>query len=141
MRRRKLQLLDPDLAANEVGIQDITPHPFIMDTWFVTPLVNDLTQAACVRGRTDLDSDGDYEWEYDWSNVYSACAEPLPFILQRKPPGASGWATDDLPIGGLPSLRGLDMSTWSTLHLTGWNLEQLVYTTQGSGAFRGVIGW
>ena len=75
--------------------------------------------------------------------MYSACDEPLPFILQRQ---GLGWATTDLPIEGLPTLRGLDMNTWSTtwMQLNGterWTLEQLVYSTHGSGAFRGVIGW
>lgn len=135
-------LLSPDTTGNQFDIRDITPHPFVMDTWFVAPFVDVNTQTDCIKDYVDPDGDGVYEWTYDFANVYTACSEPEPFIIQRRPPGTPpGWSDEALPIAGLPSLNGNALSTWYYTSGGVLLLDQLIYGTTGSGAFRGEVAW
>lgn len=142
----KLRVLDPDLSANWFAVKDMAPHPYVVDTWFVTPHVDAEAQSQCIRERAS-DGAGGYVWDNDWASVYSACAEPVPFILQRRPPASPGWMVVDLPITGLDTLRGTEMATaygdgWTVIGgPVGVELEQLLYGTNGSGVYRGILSW
>ena len=135
-----VSVLDP-ADGYRFTIKELVPNPLVQDNWLVSPFVDHLTQDQCARQR----SGG--AWTTDGEDLYDACDLPIPFVLQRRPPGAPGpdWVTTDLGIDGLHSLQGtqLDVAASYVQFASGVVIVgmQVLYGTTGTGAFRGVVSW
>lgn len=98
----------------------------------MSPLIDVNSQSECIKEVV-----GTGQWSYSWQDMFTSCTPPIPFTLQRS---QGVWRRSDLPIAGLPSLKGLDIAV-GEYTLASWYSVELAYATQGSSAFRGVIEW
>jgi len=133
-------ILDP-ADGYRFAIKDVVPNPLVQDQWVVTPFVDDQVQDQCAKQRSGGVT------SIDGADVYDACDVPIPFLYQRRGPGAPGpdWVATDLSIDGLNSLQGteLDLDAGAVEAPPGtWNVDlALLYGTTGTGSFRGVATW
>lgn len=112
------QFVDP--ATHMYNIGEVAPNPWVSDLVLVVPLLDAAAWFEC----TELDSVGTYE-SLDCPDV------PAPFLLDGRTGTWEETGFVDLP----PSLVGT-AGAWTNL-----SRHQILYGTEGAGAWRGTLSW
>ncbi len=120
-------LISPTDTIYQYAIGGVVAHPFLYNTWFIAPIVLSTNPEYCIRTYDGI------TWDYDFGSFFTACADPLPRMIQKQ---GTVWRSAPLSIAGLPSLKAIDLA----VRPSGASIE-LGYATQGSGSFRGAASW